>query len=147
MSLTRTQVEQMLIRRVGKLFADLELDGVTDSGTNDDLNDAIGYAVRQCGGTVADPTAVVDADLSAITETDKLLDFAELRALKTALTVARRLVTFQTGPRAEDLSDLAKGLAADVAMKQAEISESYGLGVGALEAGVVSLVFMETNEE
>ncbi len=149
MTITRANVEFLLIKRVGALFTELELDDVTDSGANEDLNDALGYALRQCGLTVTDVSAVSNADLSALDaeDTDKLLDFAELRALKTALTVARRLVTFQTGPRREDLSDLAKGLATDIAAKQAEIGETYGLGVATLEAGVVTLQFMESNEE
>ncbi len=148
MTITRANVESLLIRRVGALFTELSLDGTTVSGANPDLNDPIGYAVRQCGGTVTSPTAVADADLAGIAEedTDKLLDFAELRALKTALTVARRLVTHQEGPRREDLSDLAEGLAADITFRQAEIGESYGLGVGALEAGVLTLEMMESNE-
>lgn len=148
MTITRAQAEKLLIKRVGALFTELELDGVTDSGTNDDLNDAIGYAIRQCGSTVSDMTEVADADLAAIStdETDKLLDYAELRALRTCLTIARRLVTFQTGPRREELSKLSEGLAVDIKAKFDEISETYGLGVASLEAGVVTLQFMESNE-
>lgn len=145
MTITRAQVETLLIKRVGTLFTELGLDGTSAQGYNADLNDPIGYGIRQCGEKVSDLTAVADSDLSSITEYDKLLDFAELRALRTALTVARRLVTIQEGPHREDLSDLATGLQTDIAAKQAEISEAYGLGVAQLEAGVLTLQFMETN--
>ena len=55
MALTRAAVEAVLLRRVGSLLEEVGLDGSTVN--NSDLNDPIGYAVRQVGGTVADASA------------------------------------------------------------------------------------------
>jgi len=48
-------------------------------------------AIRKSGGSVADATAVADADVATVAEADvdQMLDLAELRALETARTAAR----------------------------------------------------------
>lgn len=119
-----------------------------DHINNADLNDAIGYAVRKVGGTVTDPTLVVDADVATVADadTDKLFDFAELRQMESMLAAARRLVSISVGPRNEQLGAIAGGLLSDIQNKQARIEKEYGLGLSTLESGVISFRFAETND-
>ena len=145
MALTRANVEYLLLRRVGSLFSEVGLNGATSN--NSDLDDPMGYAIRKSGGSVADATAVADADVTTVAEADvdQMLDLAELRALETARTAARRLVTTSLGPRREQLSDIAEGLEKDIAAKRADIMAQYGIVGSTIEGGVVSLRFAETN--
>ena len=53
MAHTRASIEAILIRRCGRMLAATELDGSTIDGSNADLNDPIGWAIRQLGGAVA----------------------------------------------------------------------------------------------
>lgn len=145
MALTRANVESLLIRRVGLLFTELSLDGTTVAGSNADLNDPIGYAIRQCGQTVDDPTVVDDADVARVSDTDKLLDIAELRALETAHTAAVGMVTIAVGPRREHLSDMATRLEDLVKRKQETNAAVYGSGQQLLVAGVFDHAFQESN--
>lgn len=149
MSITRAQAESELISRIGKLFTELEMDGTTVNGTNADLNGPLGYAARQCDLTVADLTAVTSTDLAGLSSDnlDLFLDLAELRALENALRAARRLVTVKAGPLGKDLSDIADGLKEDIAMKKASIADLYGFGGGSLEAGVLQLDIIQSNDD
>lgn len=138
MPLTRAQVETILIRRTGRLLDAAELDGATVDGTNTDLNDPIGWAVRQCGGTVTAITAVTDADLITVSDSDKLLDFAELRALESAFQ-NYDAVDITAGPRTEKLGQLGMRLESAIARKRAEIEARYGT------TGAFSVVLTRTD--
>jgi hypothetical protein len=146
MAITRNDAESVLIARIGPIFTELGLNGVDVNNT--DLNDPLGVAVRQTGGTVANPAAVVSSDLATVDDgkLDELLDRAELRALQTALTAARRLVSTSVGPRSEQLGQIASGLAGDIGQMEQRLKTTYGVGLASLEAGVISLRFVETNE-
>lgn len=148
MSLTRAQVEDVLISRAGEMLATLGRDDVA-SGSNPDLNDPMAWSLRQLGLTVSDTTAVSDSDLSAIAAADEnqFLDLAEYRLLMTCRTVARRLVNSASGPRREDLSDLAKGLKDDLADIRESLQLQYGFGAGSLEAGVIIIDSQTTFED
>lgn len=147
MALNRNDVESILIGRLGSLMTEVGQDGV--SLNNTDLNDALGYAVRQIGGTVSDPGLVTNADVGTIadTDTDKLFDYAEFRQMESILTAARRLVSISVGPRSEQFGQIASGLGADIDRKRSYLEKEYGLGVTTLEGGVISLRFAETNDE
>lgn len=138
MALTRVQVEDILISRAGEMLATLGRDDVA-SGANADLNDPMAWALRQLGLSVAAATAITDGDLSAIDADDEnqFLDLAEYRLLMTCRTIARRLVNSASGPRREDLSDLAKGLKDDLADMRESLQLQYGFGAGTLEGGVI----------
>lgn len=147
MTITRTQVERILIRRCGLLMTAAGLDGVTINGTNADLDDPIGTALRASGLTVADITFVADSDLASVTDEliDQVLDLAEYRALQ---NVEGNLdqVDITLGPRSESLNQLATQIKPKIARLEARISRMYNIGMGALTAGTVALDFAEAEE-
>ena len=147
MALTRANVEYIRGSRLRDLRAALDMSEAT-SGGNDDLNDPIGYAIRQLGGSVASVWAVSDSDVAGIagSDYDELFDLAELRALETMRSKARRLTDITAGPRSDQFSAIAAGLAADIADKRADIKARYGTGAATLEAGVLTLDFMQQAE-
>lgn len=145
MALTRANAELLLIRRIGQLFTTVSLDGSTIDGTNDDLNDVIGYAIRQCGQTVDSVILVDDDDVARVSDVDKLLDIAELRALETAYIAATTMVTTALGAVREQYSDIAANLARLLGTKRTYIQTTYGIGGATLTAGVLDHNF-QTSE-
>lgn len=147
MTITRTQVERILIKRCGLLMTAAGLDGVTINGTNADLDDPIGVALRASGLSVADISAVSDSDLASVSSDliDQVLDIAEYRALQ---NIEGNLdqVDITIGPRSESLNQLATQIKPKIERLQMRISRLYGLGLGALNAGVIALDFAETDE-
>jgi hypothetical protein len=143
MSLTRAGAETLLIRRLGKLLTEAGLDGTTLNGSNADLADPLGWAVRQCGGSVANIANVADTDLAGIaaSDTDKLLDLAEYRTLQ-SLSTSPVFINIQVGSRREDLSKLADMIDKRLERKLAQLQQDYDFGIGGLEGGVIALDFM-----
>lgn len=148
MSLTRANVETILVRRCGSLLTAAGLDGTTLDGTNVDLNDPIGYALREMGYTVDDITAVADDDVSSVSTAnyDKLLDLSELRTLE---NIQGNLdeVDITLGPRKEALGQLPDRLEKRIERLEAKVRKVYGIGVGTITAGVIKLDFAEHNED
>lgn len=127
MALTRAQCEVELLSRCGKLLTAASLDGVTANGSNPDLNSPLGYAVRMCGGTVADPSNVADSDLSTLSSVfDKLSDLAEYRTLEN-ISGNLDLVDISEGPHRESLGQLAERVEKRLARLQEKLQKTYGL--------------------
>ncbi len=129
MALTRAQFESILLARCGKQLTAASLDGVTANGSNPDLNDPLGFAIRQAGGSVADPSAVADADLSgfAASSYDKLFDLGEYRTLEN-ISGNLDLVDIQEGPHKENLSQLAAQVEKRLARLEKTLqTKHYGL--------------------
>jgi len=147
MTITRSILETILVRRCGKWLIAAGLDGTTVNGTNPDLNDPIGYAARKLGLTVANPTSVSDGDLAALNldELDKLLDVAEYRALQTVLENFEA-VTLEVGGRHEHYSEFADRLQKLIALKALRLEKDYGLGQGTLDIGVIQLDFAQHSD-
>lgn len=147
MTMTRAQVEQVLVRRCGLMLIAANLDGTTINGTNGDLNDPIGYALRASGLSVADLAYVSDGDLANVPDdlVDQVLDLAEYRAL---LSIEGNLdqVDVTIGPRSESLGQLAAKVKAQIDRLEAKIGRMYHIGLGTLTAGVVALDFAESDE-
>jgi hypothetical protein len=145
-AVTRANVEAILVQRAGPLMTKAGM-ATTIVGTNANLNDPIGWGVRQAGGTVAVYSLVTDADLATVdsADTDKMLDFAELRLLKNILTNIS-LVDTQVGSRRESLSQLARQLENRIKTFTEELEDTYGLSVPSLEAGFIGVEFAEHYE-
>lgn len=144
MTLTRANIESMLIRRLGKSYDFIGLDGHTVDGSNEDMNDPIGYALRQLGYSVSDPTSISDADVAqlAVEHYDAALDLAELRGLQTWLG-NNTLVSFRLGPRSEELSDLITVTEKRAVRLQAALEKTpYGSGVS-WSLGTLTLDFAQ----
>jgi hypothetical protein len=148
MTITRAQVEQVLVKRAGKLMTAADLDGTTHSGVNTDLNDPIGWALRQMSYTVTSLTNVTDADLApvATADVDQLLDMAEFRLMEN-IEGNFDDVDISANGRSESLSQLMLQVTKRVERMRSKLEIQYGLGAGTLEAGVISLDFMETLED
>lgn len=148
MTVTRANIEKTLTLRRSPLMVIATM-AVTFAGSNVDLNDPIGYAIRFLGGTVTDPMLVADADLTSLDDIflDGILDVAELRLLR---TIKGRLdqVDTRTGPLSESMSQLAKSVGEDIDDLMAMIKAKYGTGVGGIliETGYISLNFAEHND-
>lgn len=148
MSVTRANVESILVARCGALMEAAGMDGSTIDGTNTDLSDPIGYSLRQAGYTVTNVAAVANADLSGLAadDYDQVFDVAELRTLESVLGNLDD-VDIKLGPRSESLSQLAKGLETRIQRLQAKVEREYGVGASVLQAGVIALDFADHNED
>jgi hypothetical protein len=146
MALTRANAESILVKRLSGWLAAAGL-AVTSAGSNADLNDPIGWAIRQMGLTVDDVTAVDDGDVARVgaSDYDQLFDLGELRTLE---TIQQNLddVDIEVGPRSERLDQLAGRVAKALERKRAQVQRDYGTGLGSLEAGVITLSFLEQND-
>lgn len=133
--MTRAQAEQMLVVRCGPIMSAADM-ATTDTGSNADLNDPIGYGVRKAGGAVASYALVTDADVATATNLDLMLDWAEYRLLENLLTNLDD-VDIEAGPRSEKLSQLA----AQVERRVIRLMDK--LALESANVGVFSLNFAE----
>ena len=144
MTLSRANVEKILISRLGNKLTAAGLDGTTITGSNASLNDPIGYALRLSGYGVFDITNVADSDLLPVSNTtvDQVLDLAELRTLESVagnLAVVDQIV----GPRRMMLTQLSDQVEKEIARMREKVTALYGIGIGSLDAGTINLDFQE----
>ena len=146
MTLTRANVESILVNRCG---AYMEAVGmvVTIVGTNANLNDPIGYAIRACDGSVADYVLVTNADILTVDsdDYDKLFDVAELRTLE-SVSGNYDMVDITVGPRSEKLNQLAQNLEARLKRLAQQVEDKYGIGAPTVDSGHITLDFADHNE-
>jgi hypothetical protein len=125
MSITRAQAEQILQYRIGGYLEDAGM--TADDSPNPWLTDPLRWALAMLGIATASIVDVTDADLAAVTttQTDALLDLAELRALEAVQT---NLIGAETwvGPIKEDTSRTVEALAAIIATKRRQVAQNYG---------------------
>ena len=147
MALTRANVETILVSRTSKYLSAVGMSTVVN-GTNTDLSDPIGYAIRQLGFDVSDVTSVSDSDLSGISndDYDQLFDIAELRTLQN-IQGNFTLVDIKIGPRGEALSDLNAALDKIVARKEKRIKDIYGVGLPSMSVSMFNYDFAEHDVE
>jgi hypothetical protein len=146
MAITRLQLDQELVSRRKAM---LEAVGIPESpSVYPALNSPVAYAIRQCGGTVANISGVVDSDLATVdpADYDKLMDLAEYRLL---MNIKGRWakVDISSGPFSQSLSQLADQLDKDIAAMKTLVAEQYGATGATLLAGVIDLSFMETDPD
>ena len=129
------------------MLLEADLDGTTVDGTNEDLNDPIGSALRDISLTVADITEVADSDLSAVSSDtiDKFLTYAELRTLETIAT-SLVVVDVSVGGRSEALSQLATRVELAIERLLNKLRVRYGEELGSLETDTLVLDIADKNE-
>lgn len=127
---TRANLESVLVKRAGAMMSVVSM-AVTFAGSNADLNDPIGYALRQAGYAVANAFSVVDADVAEVTDADldMVLDYAELRLLETISTNLAQYVDITNGPNSEKMSQYSTALDKRIEKLQTKVDASYGASV------------------
>ena len=132
MAITRATAEYITVSRMRNLLKQAGMDYRTVNGNNEDLNDAIGWAARQLGLTVADLTNVADSDLTgiAITDYDKFLDFTEYRTLQ---TISSNVIAQEPG------NTLVEMVERRIARKLKQLQRAYAFEEQGLEGGYIIL--------
>lgn len=125
---TRADIEQEIVSRTEAWLTSAGF-AVTFTGANADLNAAIGWAIRQAGGTVDAPSLVTstDAQTVAAADYDLLLDLAELRALESILANFSG-VDKKAGPVELKSSQLAERMERRIAQLRTWLATAYGFG-------------------
>lgn len=128
MAITRAQLDTIIVRRVGSLLVECNMDGTTTDGTNLDLVEPLRWAMTQAGYSTASIVAVTDTDLVSVPSSalDKLLDLFELRCLESASTKFTN-VDEVAGPRERKYSQLGRRLADLIADKTRLIESEHGI--------------------
>lgn len=141
MSLLVADLLTDLSDQVGAMFAVSGLDGGPTSRL---LMNALATSARELGVTLANPLAVVDADLLGIVQDDvsQLEEVAELRALERALNSYQQ-VSMRQAEEGNEAHQIAITLERTVERKAAYVKERYGIGRGSLQAGAIDLGFAE----
>jgi len=147
MSLTRANAEAILVKRVGPLLTAADM-AVTVVGTNDDLNDPIGRAIRDLGYTVTSVVSIVDADVAQVTESeyDQFLDLATLRTLESILGNYDD-VDIRVGPRDEKLSQTVELIEDKIKRLRDALERDYGWGMAVPVARVVTTDFASHGDD
>lgn len=125
---TRADIETLLVSRAGASLASAGM-AVTIVGTNASLNDAIGWAIRQSGGTVTAPALVTSTDVQTVdsADFDQLIDLAELRTLETILS-NYSAVDKKAGPVELKSSQFADRILARIGQLRSWIAVAYDIG-------------------
>ncbi len=145
MTVTRTTLEKLLVKRASSIMTFVGMSTLA-VGSNDDLNDPIGYGLRQSDLTVADHADVVDGDVANVTDAllDQVLDIAELRLLKNILGNLDE-VDLEMGPRSEEFSQIADRVEGKIERLEKSVTDQYGVGLGALSSGIITQNFAQHN--
>lgn len=148
MTLTRAQVELILISRCGPVMKAAGMDVNANPSPNADLNDPIGYALRRLGYSVADVSAVANTDVDDVStdDYDALFDLAELRTLQNVIG-NYALVDSRVGQLSESYSQLRDGLEKRIEKLKDQIESDYGIGGSSLQGGTIELDFVDHNED
>jgi hypothetical protein len=146
MALTRAQVETLVIKRTSKRLIFVGLDGTTVNGSNADLAEPISTALQRMGITPADITNPANSDLTGVENVLELIDLAELRVLEN-IHGNMDMVDISVGDRSERLSQFTAEVEKAIERKRAQIEREYGIGLGSLSGGVVSLDFQQKHDD
>lgn len=126
MTVTRTQVEYIITKRLGGYLARAEMTGETGED-NEYLADPIGWAMRLLGYSPASIITVTDDDLADVASghTDALLDLAELRTIESMITNLDD-VNITAGPVRSEWTALRTDLMKQLIAKRSAVSAMWG---------------------
>lgn len=132
MSLTRADVEAMLVDRAAAMLALVGKDSTTVDGANASLNYPIAKAIKACGFGVTTVSAVEDADVARVPEAqeNRLLDYAELYTLESVLGNWTG-VDEKFGQDEQKLDQIRKGLESRIKLLEDRVRKPYGTNLGA----------------
>ena len=124
------------------------LDGLSCSGSNKDLNDPLCTALINGGFQMNDMSQATDADLVNLStdSVNLVLDLAELRTLENCYGNLA-LVDITVGPRRENLAQIADQVEKAIIRQQTKIAKYWGIGNGSLSAGSIALNFSEGEDD
>jgi len=147
MSYTRANLESILVKRLSALMLKAGM-AVTYAGSNADLNDPIGWALRQSDYTVNNINSVADSDVANVSteNLDKVLDLSEYRLLQNVLGNLDD-VDSKLGPRDEKLSQLAKQVESKLNKLESKLKTEYGFGASVMQLGLLQLNIAQHGEE
>ncbi len=147
-TITRANFEFILIARIGGIMTACGLDGTAAGGTNTDLNDPIGYGIRQSDGTVAAWELVTTADIATVAAADQeqMIDLAELRGLQNCMSNLA-LVDIEVGERNVKYNQLSTRLKDLIQNKQESVDNLYDFAVASVSSAVWDLNFAEHDED
>lgn len=138
MAIKRAQAETVIIARIRGWMEKINctLFVLDATGSNETFDDPLAFALRQCGIVPADYVTPVDADFAGLADAyvDRMLDYAEFRALRTAWQ--------NTVPDKRDAFDnVFTQLADAVRTKESFLSRAYGYGIAAEDTMPVVKVY------
>lgn len=115
--LTRAYINAVLVDRNRPLLEAGGLDATITDGTSPLIDDPISDALQVLGVAVADLASPTDADLEGVPAhlTRGFIHLAEIRLKRTILAALRVRVTQMVGNDQTNLSDIANGLAREIA--------------------------------
>lgn len=147
MTVTRTQVETLLVRRAGKRMAFVEFSKETD-GENPDLSDPISFALLAMSITPADITTPTDADLATVTneQIGELLDRAELRLLQNILG-NMDAVSLSVDGRSESYGQITVSLEQAITRLQTKVDNDYAGAGNTLTGGLIIQNFTSKGDD
>ena len=148
MALTRANIETILVKRTSKLMVFVGMDGTTVDGTNADLDDPIGVAIRDCGGSVDNFTDVDDDDITTVDSAkyDQLIDIAEYRLLNSILGNFDKY-GLKVGPRSGYQSQVREGVEVRLKQMRKDLEAKYGYNAPTPSVGYIERDFAEHNED
>ena len=145
MTVTRANVEAVLVKRCGQLMQAASMDGISCAGANLDMNDPIGGALRRLGYVVASMAAVTDTDVAQVSDVklDALLDLAEVRVLENVISHLDDATVYSGMSGSSRMASRVRQIQAMVDRKRSYVEREHKLGLGQLEVGVVQFDFVQ----
>lgn len=128
------EIESVVRSRLGGILT--QVHKITEDTDKPNIQEAIAWAGRKLGYTIAKLDAVTDAELELIADTDidVLIDLSELATLR-ALPGNLPGIDTQTGPMRVTVSKLAEQLENMIGRRTGEIITEHGNRVPGLQIG------------
>lgn len=144
MTLARAQVDDAMVRRMGRMLSWWGLDGTTDDGTNPDVGAALGRALIGLDATPSSLSDPVDADLAA-TDTPaasaRLLDLVHLHLLEACYDNADE-VSEREGVNEQRWNERIAELRQRINQARAALAAAHGDGLGVVSGGTLSVAWL-----
>lgn len=144
---TRANIEALLVRRCGPLMTAAGM-AVTVVGSNADLDDPMGWALRAMDVSVSNIVSISDSDISGVSDANmnKFLDYSEYRLLENVLGNLDD-VDLSAGPYSESLGQLSATIEGRLERMSKKLQDLYGLLTSSVTFGKITLSFAEHDDD